>query len=281
MTGTERCVTHHPPRPGRPWRLAEPGLRVCDSCFARMRRWLTGRPEPVFEGSDVTCPVSIPGLFAALDLRPVVGDSGRRGPGFGSRSPAVDDVIVMRDPRSKSCEVACDLALYLSDGSGDAVERVDVWLAGDGRVHTEQETPPVSVAHVLGSAAQLIAEERNLTGRLPMEVGDLAEFLDLHLEWVAKQDRIIDLHDSLRDLQAQLRAAHGDRRPLVGRCIEQLETGECGAPIFMPPGGMPRAPDEPIRSLPDLACSSCGSLYSGQRMILAKLANLIADARTA
>lgn len=271
---TERCLTHRSPRPDQTWRLADPGYRVCSSCFDRMRGWLAGGEEPVFEGSEVTRPVSIPGLYALLDATPGKGGEGRRGPGFGSRSPASDHVIVMTDRRSKSCEVARDATVYHRgrDENGaetdDYESRVDVWFGSDGKAYAESEHPVRSVPFVLGSWAQLVTEERGLAGRVPVDVAGLAEFLDRHLDWIARRDDVDAFHEDLRALRAQL---SGDGQPPLGHCIELLEGGECGAPIFMPHGEMPRAPDEPITTLPELRCSACDSRYSGRRLILLRL----------
>jgi hypothetical protein len=228
------CLTHRPPKADRPWRLSDPGYRTCRECCDQLHRWLTPGSR-----DDAGRPDSIPELYLLLNPLPVVSDSGRRGPGFGSRSPATDHIIAMRDRRSVKVE------------------------AGD----------PHSVPAVLASWARMIAEDRDVTPPAAT-VPDLCAFLDRHLDWVTRQDWVDELADELRELHAQLRGAVGDgRQAPLGHCIEPLDGRDCGAPIYMPAGTKPRAPDEPIKDLPSLQCGACGAVYDGRRLILLRLAN--------
>lgn len=283
---TSRCLIHRAPKPGQAWRLADPGYRTCQQCHQRIHDWLSPLTR-----DDAGQPDGIPGLYLLLNATPGRGEGVRGRPGFGSRSPASDHVIAMRDRRSKAYEVAQDTVEYLWDENaaehfyprlpegvqgperrpGTYAGKRDVWRGGDGKWYAEDTSPVRSVPHTLASWAELVAEERDVkpgTGG----VADLCAWLDRHLDWISRQEWVTDFADDLRQLHAQLKTATGDGKPSpVGHCIELLDTGECGAPIFMPRGEKPRAPDEPIRDLPELRCGSCGSTYTGRRLILLKL----------
>lgn len=228
----DRCLTHRAPRPGQFWRLADKGFRTCSACYDRLHKWLS----PIAIDDDGR-PDSIPGLYAILDARPGITEQGRRGPGFATRSPASDWVIAMRDHRSTRL------------------------VSGD----------PHSVPGVLAAWCGLVAEVRDVIPPA-RSVQSLARFLDAHLDWVSRQDWVDELHGELRELHTQLRmATGGGGQPPVGRCIEPVEGGECGAPIYMPRGEKPRAPDEPITDLPELRCPACDSRYTGRRLILLRI----------
>lgn len=287
------CSTHRPPKPGQSWRWPDPGYKTCSTCYDRLHQYLSR-----FGVDDEGRPDNIPVLYEALDTTPRRNGHGRPAPGFGSRSPGSDHIITIRDPRSKSYEVARDGVEYVWDPEADNghpplphgvldpqsplgayVEKRDVWYGSDGKAYREESSPVRSVPHVLGSWTQLIAEERDIkpgTG----DVGDLCVWLDRNLDWITRQDWVADLADDLRGLTRQLRAANGDGgdQP-VGHCIELLDTGECRAPIYMPRGEKPRAPDEPITDLPELKCPSCDSRYSGRRLILLRMNREKAAAR--
>lgn len=227
----EPCATHHPPRPGREPRQADPPHLICADCLNRLHRLLSATAR-----DDDGRHVGIPALWCQLDTRPVRGEPGRKGPGFGSRSPARDHVISMRDPRGG------ELGLR-------------------------------SVPAVLADWCQLVADECGVRTPQRRDVPDLAEMLGRSLDWLAQQDYIEDLHAELRDLASQLRSAVGDPKPRpVARCIAQFDGVECGAPIYMPPG-TPRALDEPIADLPQLDCRACGADYRGAAIIRLRLAN--------
>lgn len=239
------CLTHRPPSGDRPWRRVDDHYRTCSSCYDQLHRWLS--PASV---DDDGRPDSIPGLYAFLNPRPVVGDAGRRRPGFGSRSPALDHVICIRDRRSVQVE------------DGD----------------------PYSAPGLLTSWVQWVWEERyevtaldqldyfQHRARLPTTVETMCLWLDQQLDWITRQETVIEFYDELRALHAQLRSATGDGgQPPVGWCIELVGDAECGAPIHMPRQS-PRAPDEPIRDLPELKCGRCGSRYSGTRILRLQIA---------
>lgn len=245
------CVTHRPPKPDRHWRLADPGYRTCASCADRIHKLLS--PLTI---DDDGRPDGIPGLYLLLDARPGVTESGRRGPGFGSRSPGSDHILVMRDRRSKSYEIARDGVEYIWDPDADNghpplppgvhgperppgayVDKRDVWYGSDGKGYQEEETPARSVPHVLESWVQLVAEERGVkpgAGTVP----DLCSWLDRHLDWLSRQELIADLHEELRGLHRQLKTASGAPRRYIGLCPNTIDEGEhtrqCGARLSAP-----------------------------------------------
>lgn len=200
-----RCLLHAPPREGRPWVTADPGYRTCAGCLDRVR-------ERLAEVRD---------RWEVLDPRPgAQGEAGGRGaPGFGSRPPASDHVIAVRDWRS----------------SRDA----RVWLAADGRVHRESERPPLSVLAELFTLARHVAGARRLDGPRVLSVAEIARWLDGQLDWITRQDGVGAFDRVLRELVAQLRPLTGEPgAKRVGTCPNTLDTGastvECGAPLYAP-----------------------------------------------
>lgn len=242
------CVIHQRPRTGTSWRRADDGFVTCADCYNRLHKWLS--PLGVDDEGRID---NIPGLYAALDATPGNGGTGRRAPGFGSRSPASDRVIALKDFRTTQLD----------------------------------ESDPYSVAGLLRGWVLWVWEERyddaaldqpdyrQRRAELPTTVDAAAVWLDRNLDWLTRNEIIIDFYAELKELRRQLRSAtgNGGGRP-VGRCMEILADGECRAPIFMPKGESPRAPDEPIVTLPELTCGECGSKYSGHRLVLLKVAEL-------
>lgn len=245
------CLTHRAPKPDQPWRLADPGYRTCSSCYEQIHKLLS--PLTV---DDDGRPDGIPGLYLLLDARPGVTDSGRRGPGFGSRSPASDRILVMRDRRSKSCEIARDGVEYVWDPDADNgypplplgvhgperppgayVDKRDVWYGSDGKGYQEEETPARSVPRVLEAWVQLVAEEREVKPGAGT-VADLCTWLDRHLDWLGRQEFVVDLADDLRRLHRQIKTASGAPRRSIGSCPNTIDEGDhtrtCGASLSAP-----------------------------------------------
>lgn len=252
------CLTHRPPKPGRPWCRADDGFTTCGQCYSRLHTWLS----PISVDEDGV-PMSIPGLYATLDAAPGSAGTGRRAPGFGSRSPANDRVVAMRDPRT----------VAIADGdpcSAASVLRAWVTYVWDERYD---------------HAALDLPDYRKRRRELPTSVDAAAVWLDNNLDWLTRQTTVTDLHDELRELIRQLRSARpggvADQDRPVGHCIEMLESGECKTPIYMPRGEKPRAPDEPIITLPELICPVCDSSYTGTRLIRLRLAEEKAKAQSA
>ena len=215
------CVTCKPPKATQAWRRAELGF-VCEACADRI-------PELLAE---------IAARYTLLSARPGGnGDLGHRGaPGFGSRSPAQDHVIAMRDRRSSS--------------------QAHVWLGGDGRVHTESTRPPLSVWLVLVTEATDVAERRELSALPGGAVPVLCEFLARHTDWWCHQPDVGIYFGRLRALARQLASVtrlEGEEprsRPFA-RCPNTLDLGEhtrtCGGPLYPPQA-----------SSSIIGCAACG-----------------------
>lgn len=204
------CLTHRPPKPDKPWRLADPGYRTCSSCYDRIH----GLLSPLTMDKDER-PDSIPGLYELLDPTPGHSESGRRGPGFAPRSPASDHIIVMTDHRSRA-----------------------MLIGRDYDPETDGLTWPRSVPGGLYAIAADLKNRRGLTEPLPGTVTALSLLIDAHLDWLTRQDDIDDVHSDLRELHRQLKTAAGSPRRFIGLCPNTIDEGEhtraCGARLFAP-----------------------------------------------
>lgn len=202
------CQTCPPPRRAGHWRTADKGYRTCSVCLDRLRDELR----------------EIPDRYRILNAVPgASGDHGRGAPGFGSRSPAADHIIAMRDPRS---------------GNGDTAT---TWRGSDGRFHQETERPVRAVFTELDLIAWHIVETRGLAhGPDQPTVDATARFLDNHLDWLTRQDDITDHATVIHDLAQQLRPATGEPgRRHIGHCPNQVvkpdeSITDCGAKLYAP-----------------------------------------------
>jgi hypothetical protein len=217
------CVLCPPLRNGG-WVQRDTNFATCSGCYDRLREALTEVSE----------------RFLLLDSRPgAFREHGSRGaPGFRSRSPASDHVIALTDPRS------------------DLLARV--WMAGDRRVHAEQERPPPSVPTVLTALAWAIAEHRGVDGPGDRStVFELVRFVDRHVDHVTRHAELaLEVDESLRSLVGALRPVTGDGRRQIGKCPnvvvqeeppthEQLASNQpgdctpirCDAPLYAPTKG--------------------------------------------
>lgn len=215
------CVTCRPPTGKHAWNQADPGYRTCNPCYDRIRRNLTEIGQR-WERLDPTPNSSV--------------DLGSRGsPGFGSRSPASDHIIAMRDPRSSTT--------------------AKTWLGGDGRLHKESEHPPLSVYGVLETIAYDVAEGRRQSDPEANTVPQLVRFIDGNLDWITRHPIVAEVAEQLHDLIRQLKPATGDGRRSVGRCPNTLDEGDttrtCGTRLYAPTSG------ESIQS-DSIRCAACG-----------------------
>lgn len=176
-----------------PPRRATPGYMTCDRCAELIREALQ----------------EIPNLYASLEddeaLLPVVAPGGRRGPGFGSRSPANDTTIVLTDPRT-------------------------TWTA---------EQPYHNAPTVLESWARMVRED---VGQKPPEtratVTSEAALLVKRLDFITRQPWVDDLWKELREVRNQLRDYNGVHKPLpVGKCPSLIGDKTCATPLFAPIDG--------------------------------------------
>lgn len=205
-----------PPRRGWDWRPSEQGRRVCDLCFALLADELT----------------EVAARYHVLDPRPLAGKPDTRGaPGFSGRSNGSEHIIAMRDVRSSSV--------------------AKVWVGADGRVHREDEHPPLSVFGVLDTHAWFIAEHRGTeNGHGCTDVAGLCRWLTAHLDWLTRQYAIVEFATDLRKLVSQLRGATGERRACIGFCRAIDDHGvTCGARLYAP------------RCSDVVSCGRCGAEY--------------------
>lgn len=201
------CVLCKPPLGARSWVRAYSGHRTCEHCQDKLTRTLG----------------EIADRYEKLNPRPgAQGDIGGRGsPGFGSRSPASDHVIAIRDARSS------DVAR--------------VWVGGDGRVHKESERAPLSVYTTLLTEVFDVAERRSMSLPDPcLRVRHLTEWLKRHVEWLTRQENVVEFRDVLKALTRQLKPLTGDKpKKPFGHCPNTIDDGdhshECGGPLFPPP----------------------------------------------
>lgn len=235
------CLLHRPPKRVGAWVRADDSYRTCSSCLDFLR--------------DVLRDISRQWL--ELDARPGnSNDHGSRGaPGFGSRSPARDDVIVMRDRRSKSYEQVDEWfdPIRLPHNVFGHDSRTNPRLADIDRPHHEQERPSRSVHNTLSSLADMVAEDRDMTPPSG-DVYELVRWLDNQLDHITRQDWVRDVSEEIRGLWKQLKPVTGEPgRKRIGTCPNTVEkedgrSTECHAPLFAPL----KATDPTIR------CETCG-----------------------
>lgn len=257
------CLICPPPFGNRTWRRAEDGYRTCDPCLERLGETLL----------DVAV------RYGRLDPTPGANsDAGGRGaPGFESRSPASDHIIVMRDRRSKSCEVAVDGEVYVWDRTfqprlppgvegpleapGAYVARKEAWFDSGGRAHFESERPPLSIPFTISGLADLVAEDREMTAPRGT-VNDIAVWLDKQLDYVARQEWVVDVHETLVRLLGQLKPVTGDPKIRIGQCPNTIDEGEttreCKTPLYAPTDS---SKDDTIR------CSGCGRPWPREKWV--------------
>lgn len=219
-----------PPPRGHAWTRADDRYVTCGGCYDKLRARITEVAE----------------RYLKLDPRPGAQfESGGRGaPGFGSRPPLSLHVVAMRDGRS----------------SQDA----RMWVGRDGRVHAEEENPPLSVHGVLSTLAWDVAEHRGVAGPGDRDsVYLLLQFLDRHVDHITRHAELTtEVDEQLRALVAALRPLTGDRRRRIGKCpvlVEvETESGEpekvrCSATLYAPM-------DDGFSAT--IACHVCGNSWA-------------------
>lgn len=234
------CLLCRPPLGTRSWRRAYSGHLTCESCEDKLGQRLG----------------EIANRYEKLNPRPgSVGDLGGRGaPGFGSRSPASEHVIVMMDARSSTV--------------------AKVWVGADGRIHQESERAPLSIYTALLGEVYDIAERREMALPDPLiRVRHLTEWLERHVIWLTAQDSVVEFAGILKQLTKQLRPVTGDRpkRPF-GFCpntlnVDTEHTRTCGGPLF-----------PPLVTSSIIRCQACGREWDRVKDEWAQLGKLLKNA---
>lgn len=176
---------------------------ACPKCVTALRHTLRG--------------IEVYAQLLTVMTLPVQGRGERRSPGFGSRSPARDDVIVALDYRSRT--------------------------AGNGP--DDEDTPTRSILGTLHQLALTMRQQQyedGLTKKLAIQreptVTTEIGFLLGAVEWAAHEPWIDELATDLRELHAQCRRLAGDQPPRpIGQCTTLVGDQECGTPLYMPQRG--------------------------------------------
>lgn len=209
------CTTAHAGLP----RQAAPGRLACHECADELHK-LLGEVERLYRGLDVT---------------PGASGSARGAPGYGPRSPAVDDLIAHRDLRTQR------------DGASHAgaLAVVESW-ARSIREDRSIDLPPDQVRATVPA------------GRVTMhrELGTLR----FHWDWICGQPWVDEFAAEMRQLRGQLRTARREAEPVlqIGTCPNVIEIDDeldaaCGERLHVRPG------DREIR------CRSCGTTWTRDR----------------
>jgi hypothetical protein len=170
---------------------------ACTKCVTALRHTLRG--------------IEVYAHLLTIMTLPMQGRGERRSPGFGSRSPARDDVIVALDYRSRTG----------GDGPDDEVQ------------------PTRSILGSLHQLASWVRGEQDVTAPREITVTTEIGYLLGGVEYAARQGWVDEFATDLRELHAQCRRLAGDQpaRP-IGRCPTLLDDGgECGTPLYMPTTG--------------------------------------------
>ncbi|MCK2237724.1 MULTISPECIES: hypothetical protein [unclassified Crossiella] len=209
------CVLGCRTASGTPW-LAQHGYLTCDPCATELRSALG----------------EIVDLYALLDdalIPGTTGPTGTRGaPGFGSRSPANDAVIVATDIRTRH----------------------------------EEEGDPHSVLAVMSSWADNIIEYTGAPERSgPATVAGEVRVIIKHLDFVTKQLWVVDLAEEIYALQRQLLATLGlqERSVPVGTCPARVP--DPGSAHLVVCGQQLRVRLHSER----ITCRSCGAAWPRER----------------
>jgi hypothetical protein len=181
---------------------------ACGNCVTALRHTLRG--------------IEVYAALLTIMTLPLQGRGERRSPGFGSRSPARDDVIVALDYRSRT--------------------------AGDGP--DDETTPTRSILGTLHQLASWVRDEQDITAPREITVTTEIGYLLGGVEYAAHQNWVDEFATDLRELHAQCRRLAGDQPPRpIGRCPTLVGDAECGTPLYTPVRGE------------DIHCAGCGRVW--------------------
>jgi hypothetical protein len=190
---------------------------ACHGCVNRMRKQLR-------ELEDYA-------VILACTMGPLRGGPSRRSPGYGSRSPARDDVIVALDVRSRAGDV---------DEDGEAITRRP----------EDRDTWTRSIPGAIRQLACWLREEADQSDPVRWTLTTEIAYILGRIEACAMEQWVDDLASDIKELHAQARVLAGDPSPRpLGTCM----VVECGGDVyrFERPG------------LDGAQCRSCQRLYDG------------------
>lgn len=189
------------------------------------------------------------------------------GPGFSSRSPSNDSVIVHTDPRSGADFLTRQVTKprydkhgnQVLDGHGRPVADPVLNENGDPVVEAIGE-PSMGALGVVSSWAQVVTEERGVKP-------STSAFLDISLlrmnhDWIAHQVWVDEYASELRQVHAAVRVLAHDPVPRsVGSCISIDKRGyDCGGQVFE------------MDDASGVKCSKCNRRYDGTDLIRFRIA---------
>lgn len=176
---------------------------ACNPCITQTRRWLR---ELELYAAWLPLP---------LMLTPIRGDTGRRYPGYKSRSPARDDVIVMLDRRSRTDPTPID-------------EDRGIGLDND-------PAPTWSILGALHGIATYIRQTADHSPPRHVTITGEIGYLLAHIDWAAGFAWVDGVIADIRNLHSQARNRVHDTPPRpIGNCPHLVATGDCGTPLFVP-----------------------------------------------
>lgn len=173
-------------------RDADTHLHACPACVADIRRRLR-------EIELYAAWLSLPAM-----LEPRRGATGRRSPGYGSRPPAREDVLVMLDHRSRMAP------------AGEEDEPASPW----------------SLLGTLHGLGLYVRSQLLHSGPRTVTVTGEIGYLIAHYDTAAGHPWVAEVAEDIRQLHAQARALAGDLPPRrLGTCL----TEGCGGDVYPSP----------------------------------------------
>lgn len=223
------CLLGCRTRAGEPFH-AQHGYRTCDPCADTLRADIQELVRLYPELVRAAVPSGVP--------------AGVRGtPGYGSRSPARDTVLVLTDRRTRAdedgdphsvLEILASWADNIREDTGMSTPDADAKRQGKLLVGWLDFTAAQPWASRLDTPLdQLRAEVAEQLGLTERTVAGEAAFLVEWLDFITRQYWVADLAEEVRGLLGMVRAATGTAEPSipVGTCPETGETigAPCGA----------------------------------------------------